>query len=64
MEMNGAQVRQRIIEKANIHWQENFEYDNEGEEFIHFLQETSGRNKWGGANQMAMCAKMEHIKIE
>eukprot|EP00972_Heterocapsa_arctica_P056950 8403859-Heterocapsa_arctica.AAC.1 len=64
MERNGAQVRQRIIEKANMHWQEVFEYVNEGEEFINFLQETSDRNQWGGASQMALFAKMENIKIE
>eukprot|EP00972_Heterocapsa_arctica_P112323 16431132-Heterocapsa_arctica.AAC.1 len=62
--MNGAQVRQRIIEKANLYWIEVFEYDIEGEEFIHFLQETADRNQWGGANQMAIFAKMEHIKID
>eukprot|EP00972_Heterocapsa_arctica_P098458 14528629-Heterocapsa_arctica.AAC.1 len=64
MEMNGAQVRQRIIENANMYWDELFESDNEGEEFINFLHETSDRNQWGGANQMAICAKMENIKIE
>eukprot|EP00972_Heterocapsa_arctica_P071836 10611143-Heterocapsa_arctica.AAC.1 len=31
MEMNGAQVRQRIIDKAKVHWQDILEYDNEGE---------------------------------
>eukprot|EP00972_Heterocapsa_arctica_P014332 2108797-Heterocapsa_arctica.AAC.1 len=64
MEINGAQARQIIIEKANIHWQEVFEYDNEGEEFINFLRETSDRQQWGGANQMALFANMENIKIE
>eukprot|EP00972_Heterocapsa_arctica_P028325 4165634-Heterocapsa_arctica.AAC.1 len=37
---------------------------NEGEEFITLIQETSDRNQWGPANQMAMFAKMENIKIE
>eukprot|EP00972_Heterocapsa_arctica_P048159 7101656-Heterocapsa_arctica.AAC.1 len=62
--MNGAQVRQRIIEKANLYWNEVFEYDTEGEEFIHFLRETARRNQWGGANQMARFAKMGNIKID
>eukprot|EP00972_Heterocapsa_arctica_P061034 9001195-Heterocapsa_arctica.AAC.1 len=64
MEMNGAQVRQRIIEKANLYWNEVFEYDTEGEEFINFLHETAYINQWGGANQMAIFAKMENIKID
>eukprot|EP00972_Heterocapsa_arctica_P027074 3982244-Heterocapsa_arctica.AAC.1 len=64
MEMNGAQVRQHIIEQTNIHWQEIFEYDNPGEEFINFLQETADRTQWGGANQMTIFAKMENIKIQ
>eukprot|EP00972_Heterocapsa_arctica_P084963 12519415-Heterocapsa_arctica.AAC.1 len=64
MELNGAQVRQRIIEKANLYCNEVFEYDIEGEEFIHFLQETAERNQCGGANQMAIFAKMENIKID
>eukprot|EP00972_Heterocapsa_arctica_P020028 2956353-Heterocapsa_arctica.AAC.1 len=47
-----------------MHWQNIFEYDDEGEEFISFLQETSDRTQWGGANQMAMFAKLENIKIK
>eukprot|EP00972_Heterocapsa_arctica_P102152 15053338-Heterocapsa_arctica.AAC.1 len=62
--MNGAQVRQHIIDKANIHWQSIFEYDNHGEEFINFLQETADGTQCGGANQMAIFAKMENIKIQ
>eukprot|EP00972_Heterocapsa_arctica_P063183 9322126-Heterocapsa_arctica.AAC.1 len=63
MEMNGNQLRQSIIEKANLYWNEVFEYDIEGKEFIHFLLETGDRNQWGGANQMAIFANMENIKI-
>eukprot|EP00972_Heterocapsa_arctica_P073754 10888917-Heterocapsa_arctica.AAC.1 len=62
--MNGAQVRQIIIGNANMYWNKIFEHDNEGEEFINFLHGTSDRNQWGGANQMAMFANMENIKIE
>eukprot|EP00972_Heterocapsa_arctica_P113755 16438917-Heterocapsa_arctica.AAC.1 len=64
MEMNGNQVRQSILEKANLYWNEVFEYNIEGEEFINLLQETGDRNQWGGANQMAIFAKMENIKID
>eukprot|EP00972_Heterocapsa_arctica_P002405 348219-Heterocapsa_arctica.AAC.1 len=65
MEMNGNQVRQRIMEqKANMYWNEVYEYDIEGEEFINFLKETADRNQWGEANQMAIFAKMEHIQID
>eukprot|EP00972_Heterocapsa_arctica_P105778 15582825-Heterocapsa_arctica.AAC.1 len=64
MEMNGNQVRQIIMEKANLDWNDVFEYDIEGEEFINFLKETSDINQWGGANQMARFAKMENIKID
>eukprot|EP00972_Heterocapsa_arctica_P069598 10283597-Heterocapsa_arctica.AAC.1 len=49
--------------KNNLYWNEVFEYDIEGEEFVNFLKETSDRNQWGGANQMARFAKMENIKI-
>eukprot|EP00972_Heterocapsa_arctica_P096524 14241831-Heterocapsa_arctica.AAC.1 len=62
--MNGAQVRQHIIEKANLHWRDIFEFDVEGEEFISFLQETSERKQWGGANHIAIFAKIENIKIQ
>eukprot|EP00972_Heterocapsa_arctica_P031233 4599226-Heterocapsa_arctica.AAC.1 len=63
MEMNGNQVRHIILEKVNLYWNEVFEYDIEGEEFVNFLKETSYRNQWRGANQMAIFAKMENIKI-
>eukprot|EP00972_Heterocapsa_arctica_P005665 836230-Heterocapsa_arctica.AAC.1 len=59
MGMNGNQVRQRILEKVNLYWNEVFEYDIEGEEYTNFLKETADRNQWGGANQMAIFAKME-----
>eukprot|EP00972_Heterocapsa_arctica_P065189 9624004-Heterocapsa_arctica.AAC.1 len=49
--------------KTNLYWNEVFDYDVEGEEFINFLTETSYRNQWGGANQMAIFAKMENIQI-
>eukprot|EP00972_Heterocapsa_arctica_P069548 10275174-Heterocapsa_arctica.AAC.1 len=48
--------------KNNLYWNELFEYDIEGEEFINFLKETSDIHQWGGANQMAIFAKMENIK--
>eukprot|EP00972_Heterocapsa_arctica_P026162 3853208-Heterocapsa_arctica.AAC.1 len=50
------------MDKANLYWYDIFEYDIEGEEFIHFLKETSDRNQWGGASQMAIFAKRENIK--
>eukprot|EP00972_Heterocapsa_arctica_P107400 15819285-Heterocapsa_arctica.AAC.1 len=60
MQMNGAQVRQSIINNTNLYCNAMFEYDTEGDEFINFLQEAADRNQWGGANQMAMFAKMEN----
>eukprot|EP00972_Heterocapsa_arctica_P061087 9006234-Heterocapsa_arctica.AAC.1 len=62
--MNGAQVRQSIIDKANLHWNQVAEYDTEGHDFISFLQETADRNQWGGANQIAIFARMENIRID
>eukprot|EP00972_Heterocapsa_arctica_P099548 14688047-Heterocapsa_arctica.AAC.1 len=64
MEMNANQVRQNIITNANLYWNEVFEYDTEGQEFINFLHETGDRNQWGGANQMMISAKMENIKMD
>eukprot|EP00972_Heterocapsa_arctica_P083357 12283624-Heterocapsa_arctica.AAC.1 len=64
LEMTGDQVRQSIMDKANLYWNEVFKVDTEGEEFINFIRETGYINQWGGANQIAIFAKMEHIKIE
>eukprot|EP00972_Heterocapsa_arctica_P104997 15472211-Heterocapsa_arctica.AAC.1 len=61
--MTGNQVWQSIIDKANIYWNEVFEHDIEGEEFINFLKETGDRNQWGGANKIAIFAKMETLKV-
>eukprot|EP00972_Heterocapsa_arctica_P019033 2810040-Heterocapsa_arctica.AAC.1 len=60
--MTGNQVRQSIIDKANLYWNNIFEFDIEGEEFIHFLSGTGDRNQWGGARQIAIFTNMENIK--
>eukprot|EP00972_Heterocapsa_arctica_P017702 2616472-Heterocapsa_arctica.AAC.1 len=62
--MTGNQVRQRIIDKANLCWNDSFEFDLEGDEFINFLSGTGDRNQWGRATQIAIFANMENIKIE
>eukprot|EP00972_Heterocapsa_arctica_P105380 15528678-Heterocapsa_arctica.AAC.1 len=59
--MTGNQVRQSIIANANLHWNDMFEFDIEGEEFIHFLSGTGDRNQWGGARQIAIFATMANI---
>eukprot|EP00972_Heterocapsa_arctica_P051597 7589925-Heterocapsa_arctica.AAC.1 len=41
-----------------------FDFDLEGEESIHFLSETGDSKQWGGARQLTIFAKMEHIKID
>eukprot|EP00972_Heterocapsa_arctica_P047475 7001436-Heterocapsa_arctica.AAC.1 len=63
MEMTGNQVRQSIIDKANLYWSNIFEFDIEGEEFMNFTSETGDRNHWGGAKQIAIFAKMANIKV-
>eukprot|EP00972_Heterocapsa_arctica_P051801 7620325-Heterocapsa_arctica.AAC.1 len=62
--MTGNQVRESIIEQTNLYWSVIFEFDTDGEEFIHFLSGTSDKKQWGGARQMARFPKMENIKIE
>eukprot|EP00972_Heterocapsa_arctica_P059125 8717626-Heterocapsa_arctica.AAC.1 len=62
--MTGNQVRQSIIDTANLYWSDIFEYDIEGEEFINFLSGTGDRNQWGGAKQIAIFANIGNIKIE
>eukprot|EP00972_Heterocapsa_arctica_P033125 4873021-Heterocapsa_arctica.AAC.1 len=62
--MTGNQVRDSIIAKANLDWNDMFDFDLEGEEFINFLSGTGDRNQWGGAIQIAIFAKMENIKID
>eukprot|EP00972_Heterocapsa_arctica_P053685 7909448-Heterocapsa_arctica.AAC.1 len=62
--MTGNQVRQSIIAKANLYWNDMFEFDFEGEEFINFRSGTGDRNQWGGARQIVTFAKMENIKSE
>eukprot|EP00972_Heterocapsa_arctica_P027018 3973796-Heterocapsa_arctica.AAC.1 len=61
LEMTGNQVRENIIEKANLYWIIIFEFDTDGEEFMNFRSETSDKKQWGGARQMASFAKMENI---
>eukprot|EP00972_Heterocapsa_arctica_P094463 13931061-Heterocapsa_arctica.AAC.1 len=46
LEMTGNQVRESIIEKANIYWNEIFEFDTDGEEFSYFLSETGDKKQW------------------
>eukprot|EP00972_Heterocapsa_arctica_P094462 13931060-Heterocapsa_arctica.AAC.1 len=46
LEMTGNQVRESIIEKANLYWNGIFEFDTDGEEFIHFLSETGDKKQW------------------
>eukprot|EP00972_Heterocapsa_arctica_P077662 11453932-Heterocapsa_arctica.AAC.1 len=60
----GNQVRESIIEKANIYRSVIFEFDTDGEEFINVISETSDRKQWGGAIQITIFAKLENIKIE
>eukprot|EP00972_Heterocapsa_arctica_P026292 3870834-Heterocapsa_arctica.AAC.1 len=62
--MTGNQVRESIIEKTNLDWSVIFEFDTDGAESINFFSGTSDNKQWGGARQMAIFAKMEHIKIE
>eukprot|EP00972_Heterocapsa_arctica_P023571 3473069-Heterocapsa_arctica.AAC.1 len=62
--MTGNQVRQSIIDKANLYCNKVFEYDIEGEEFINILREPGDRNQLGGANQIAIFANMENINID
>eukprot|EP00972_Heterocapsa_arctica_P110706 16300318-Heterocapsa_arctica.AAC.1 len=62
--MTGNQVRQSIIDKANLYWNDIFEFDIEGDEFINFLSGTGYRNQWGGARQIAIFANMENRLIE
>eukprot|EP00972_Heterocapsa_arctica_P065309 9642368-Heterocapsa_arctica.AAC.1 len=62
--MTGNQVRQSVIAKANLYWNDTLEFDLEGGEFIHFLSATGARNKWGGAKPIAIFANMENITIE
>eukprot|EP00972_Heterocapsa_arctica_P050966 7491691-Heterocapsa_arctica.AAC.1 len=62
--MTGNQVRQSIIDKANLYWNDMFEFDIEGDEFINFLRGKGDRNQWGGAKQIVIFAKMENLKIE
>eukprot|EP00972_Heterocapsa_arctica_P031833 4691032-Heterocapsa_arctica.AAC.1 len=62
LEMTGNQVRQSIMDKANLYCNEIFKFDTEGEEFIYFLKETGDRNQWGGANQIAIFATMDNFK--
>eukprot|EP00972_Heterocapsa_arctica_P085142 12545516-Heterocapsa_arctica.AAC.1 len=62
--MTGNQVRQSIIDKANLYRNNIFESDIEGEEFINFLSVTGDRNQWRGARQISIFANMENIKIE
>eukprot|EP00972_Heterocapsa_arctica_P060694 8954373-Heterocapsa_arctica.AAC.1 len=64
LEMTGNQVRQSIIANANLYWNDMFEFEIEGEEFINFLSGTGDRNQWGGARQIVIFAKMGNIKIE
>eukprot|EP00972_Heterocapsa_arctica_P025493 3752718-Heterocapsa_arctica.AAC.1 len=59
--MNGNQVRDCIVEKANIYWSDIFEFDTDGEEFIYLLCETTDKKQWGGARQVAIFANMENL---
>eukprot|EP00972_Heterocapsa_arctica_P083149 12253636-Heterocapsa_arctica.AAC.1 len=61
--MTGNQVRQSIIANANLSWNDIFEFDIEGEEFINILSGTGDRNQWGGASQITIFAKMETLKF-
>eukprot|EP00972_Heterocapsa_arctica_P103492 15251873-Heterocapsa_arctica.AAC.1 len=60
--MTGNQVRESIIAKANLDWNDMFEFDLEGDEFINFLSGTADRKQWGGATQITIFANMENIK--
>eukprot|EP00972_Heterocapsa_arctica_P000387 55959-Heterocapsa_arctica.AAC.1 len=62
--MTGNQVRENIIAKANLYWENIFEFYTDGEEFINFLNGTGDKKQWGGARRMAIFAKMENISIE
>eukprot|EP00972_Heterocapsa_arctica_P069873 10321457-Heterocapsa_arctica.AAC.1 len=60
--MTGNQVRQSIIDKANRYWNNIFEFDIEGKEFINFLSGTGDKNQWGGARQIEIFPTMENVK--
>eukprot|EP00972_Heterocapsa_arctica_P088771 13089346-Heterocapsa_arctica.AAC.1 len=64
LEMTGNQVRESIVEKANLYWSVIFEFDTDWEEFINFLSETSDNKQRGGARQVTRFAKMENNKID
>eukprot|EP00972_Heterocapsa_arctica_P069060 10204076-Heterocapsa_arctica.AAC.1 len=62
--MTGDQVRDSISAKANLYWNDMFDFDLEGEELTNFLSETGDRKQWGGARQIAIFATMANIKID
>eukprot|EP00972_Heterocapsa_arctica_P042336 6239484-Heterocapsa_arctica.AAC.1 len=47
LEMDGHQVRNSIVDKSNVHWQDTMAFDLDGEEYINFLSGTSGTQQWG-----------------
>eukprot|EP00972_Heterocapsa_arctica_P070408 10400091-Heterocapsa_arctica.AAC.1 len=40
------------------------EFDLDGEEYINLIAEAADRNAWGGARQVAMCARMAKFRVD
>eukprot|EP00972_Heterocapsa_arctica_P107204 15793087-Heterocapsa_arctica.AAC.1 len=62
--MDGNQVRSSIVEQPSKHWKDTMEFDLDGEQYINFLSGTSDKKQWGGAKQVAICSRIEAVKVD